>query len=90
MSCYRRTHTAGATYFFTVVTYHRQAILCDPEVHTALRNAIKTVRGNRPFTIEAWVLLPDHLHCVWTLPAGDADSEGYGLNLRSIRLHFPK
>lgn len=74
MSRYRRTHIAGATYFFTVVTYRRQAILCDPEVQTALRNAIETVRNNRPFTIDAWVLLPDHLHCIWTLPIGDADN----------------
>ena len=31
------------------------------------------VRETRPFTIDAWVLLPDHLHCIWTLPPGDAD-----------------
>jgi putative transposase len=74
MSRYRRAHTAEATYFFTVVTYRRQAILCEPEVQTALRNAIETVRKKRPFTIDAWVLLPDHLHCIWTLPIGDADN----------------
>lgn len=74
MSRYRRTHIAGAAYFFTVVTYRRQAILCDPDVQTTLRNAIETVRKKRPFTIDAWVLLPDHLHCIWTLPVGDADS----------------
>ncbi|MDP1636813.1 MAG: hypothetical protein Q8L62_01775 [Candidatus Nitrotoga sp.] len=35
--------------------------------------SIETVRVARPFVIDAWVLLPDHLHCVCTLPDGDAD-----------------
>ncbi|MGE0225071.1 MAG: transposase [Acetobacteraceae bacterium] len=73
MSRYRRTHSAGSCYFFTVVTYRRRPILCDDTVRHALREAILLVRGNRPFSIDAWVLLPDHLHCIWTLPPGDAD-----------------
>lgn len=73
MSRYRRSQTPGATYFFTVVTYRRQAILCDAPIREALRNAIAAVRAKRPFTIDAWVLLPDHLHTIWTLPPGDAD-----------------
>lgn len=73
MSHYRRANTAGATYFFTVVTYRRQPMLCDTPVRKALREAIVAVRAQRPFTIEAWVLLPDHLHCIWTLPPDDVD-----------------
>ena len=73
MSHYRRADTAGATYFFTVVTYRRQTILCDEGVRQALRDAVVSVREKRPFTIDAWVLLPDHVHCIWTLPPGDAD-----------------
>ena len=73
MSRYRRSQTAGASYFFTVVTYRRQAILCDTPIRDALRSALATTRSKRPFTIDAWVLMPDHLHCIWTLPAGDAD-----------------
>jgi putative transposase len=38
-----------------------------------LRNAVRITRRTHPFTIDAWVVLPDHLHCVWTLPEGDAD-----------------
>ncbi|PPD03776.1 MAG: transposase [Methylobacter sp.] len=72
MSRFRRSQTTGASYFFTVVTYRRQAILCDAPVREALREAIETVRARQPFIIEAWVLLPDHLHCIWTLPPGDA------------------
>ena len=73
MSRYRRASGTGMTYFFTVVTYRRQPILCDDAIRAALRDAIKTVRATRPFVIDAWVLLPDHLHCLWTLPEGDAD-----------------
>jgi putative transposase len=56
-----------------VVAYRRQSILCNETIRNALRKAIETVRVSRPFVIDAWVLLPDHLHCVWTLPDGDAD-----------------
>ena len=73
MSRYRRDNTPGATWFFTVVTYKRQRILCDEPVRDALRTAIAQTRANWPFVIDAWVLLPDHFHCIWTLPAGDAD-----------------
>ncbi|HEY8026228.1 MAG TPA: transposase [Burkholderiaceae bacterium] len=73
MSRYRRASTPNSQYFFTVVTYKRRPILCDEQVRNALRVAIETVRAARPFEIDAWVLLPDHLHCIWTLPDGDAD-----------------
>ena len=73
MSRYRRSLVSGGTYFFTVVTYRRQRILCDDMLRHALRAAIESVRVSRPFVIDAWVLLPDHLHCIWTLPDGDAD-----------------
>ncbi|ATG89594.1 REP-associated tyrosine transposase [Methylomonas koyamae] len=73
MSRYRRLQNPGATYFFTVVAYRRQAILCDEPVREALRKAIATTRAKWPFTIDAWVLLPDHLHTIWALPADDAD-----------------
>jgi putative transposase len=87
MSRYRRANTTGATYFFTVVTYRRQKILCDPEVRTALRQSIEKVRQKRPFEIDAWVLLPDHLHCIWTLPEADANfSIRWAMIKRSVSL----
>ncbi len=70
---YRRAWMPGGTFFFTLVTWQRNAVLCDDPVRCALREAINRVRVNRPFHIDAWVLLPDHLHCIWTLPDGDAD-----------------
>ena len=73
MSNYCRARTKGGTYFFTVITYRRQNILCNEEIRIALREAIRKVQETHPFVIEAWVLLPDHLHCIWTLPENDAD-----------------
>lgn len=73
MARYRRARTPGACYFFTVVAHHRRAFLTDSDVRTALRQAIIKVRARHPFAIDAWVLLPDHLHCIWTLPEQDAD-----------------
>lgn len=72
MTRYRRD-AAGSTYFFTLVTYRRRPILCADAVRAALKHAIRDVRGRRPFAIDAFVLLPDHLHCIWTLPDGDSD-----------------
>lgn len=73
MPNYRRANIAGGTYFFTVNTLRRLPILTEPPVREALREAIRQTRMTAPFDIDAWVLLPDHLHCIWTLPQGDAD-----------------
>ncbi len=73
MSHYRRANTKNATYFFTVVTYRRQPFLCDELVRNALRNAIAKVQTQYPFKIDALVLLPDHMHTIWTLPENDAN-----------------
>ena len=70
---YRRSRTPGATFFFTVNTLRRQAFLIDEDVRAALRAGIERTRATMPFRIDAWVLLPDHLHCIWTLPEGDAN-----------------
>ncbi|KJS28594.1 MAG: transposase [Desulfatitalea sp. BRH_c12] len=80
MSNYRRANAKGATYFFTVVTYRRQKFLTLPENRHALRNAIAAAKQRHAFVIEAWVLLPDHMHCIWTLPENDFDfSKRWGL-----------
>lgn len=73
MSNFRRNRIAGGCFFFTVVTHERSPWLCGAAARTALRQAITEVRLDRPFQIDAWVLLPDHLHCIWSLPEGDAD-----------------
>ena len=73
MPNYRRASVPGGTWFFTLVTYQRHNILCNDDIRLALREAIQTVRTQHPFSVDAWILLPDHLHCIWTLPAGDRD-----------------
>ena len=79
MPNYRRSRE-GTAYFFTVLTYRRRPILCLDESPDALRAAIREARMRLPFAIDAWVLLPDHLHCIWTLPEGGADySTRWGL-----------
>ena len=73
MPHYRRARTGGATYFFTVVTYRCQPLLTRPEAMDALREAFRSVKHAHPFEIDAVVILPDHLHTLWTLPLGDED-----------------
>ncbi|QFT20627.1 Transposase IS200 like protein [Pseudomonas sp. THAF187a] len=73
MPDYRRAAVSGGCYFFTLVSERRQPILTHPDVRQALRAAIETVRLTRPFAIDAWVLLPDHLHAIWRLPPDDKD-----------------
>ena len=70
---YRRANVAGGTYFFTVVTEKRQKILCLPKNVSLLRDAFGYVMQKHPFIIAAVVILPDHLHCIWTLPENDHD-----------------
>ena len=70
---YRRMLMPGASYFFTVVTHERRPLLAGAENVELLREAFRAVQRQRPFVLEAAVVLPDHLHCIWTLPEGDAD-----------------
>jgi REP-associated tyrosine transposase len=72
MTNYRRLHTKGATFFFTVVLADRSSATLVDEV-AALRDAYTLTRQERPFRCDAFVVLPDHLHAIWTLPEGDAD-----------------
>ncbi|MCR4304155.1 MAG: transposase [Gallionella sp.] len=84
---YRRANIPGATYFFTVITYRRQALLTDPHCRESLRNAIDKVRLKMPFEIVAWVLMPDHLHAVWQLPQNDRD---FSLRCSLIKQHVTR
>ena len=72
MPNYVRPKSPGASIFFTVALADRGSDLLVREVGR-LREAVEATRAARPFGIDAWVVLPDHLHCVWTLPEGDAD-----------------
>ena len=70
---YRRVNAAGATFFFTLVTEHRRPLFRESEAVSLLLGAVEKVRSRHPFEIDAYVVLPDHLHTLWTLPDGDAN-----------------
>ncbi|MEM1062282.1 MAG: transposase [Planctomycetota bacterium] len=73
MPDYRRAKIDGGTYFFTVVTYGRRKIFNDTANRDLLGDIIREVKTRRPFVADAFVLLPDHLHAIWTLPPHDHD-----------------
>ena len=72
MPNYRRARVPGATYFFTAALAERNTPLLVKNIGL-LRNALRATRRDHPFRIDAMVVLPDHLHAVWTLPDRDAD-----------------
>ena len=72
MTDYRRHRVPGGTYFFTVNLLDRRSDLCIRHIDI-LRHALRHARAASPFHIDAWVVLPDHIHCIWTLPDGDTD-----------------
>ena len=70
---YRRAKTPGTSYFFTVVTYQRRRFLCQGENVNLLRSAFRYVMEKHPFQMDAIVILPEHIHSLWTLPESDAN-----------------
>jgi putative transposase len=87
MSTYRRAFVEGATYFFTAVTYNRLPILTTDESRAILHDAWLDVQGRFPFTTVAVCLLPEHLHCIWSLPEGETD---YPVRWKEIKRLFTK
>lgn len=69
---YRRADVAGGSYFFTVNLADRARTLLIDRADV-LTEVMRVVRRTHPFRVEALVILPDHLHTIWTLPSGDAD-----------------
>lgn len=84
MVTYRRNFVPGGSYFFTVTLRDRTSRVLVDRVDD-LRAAYDRVHRDRPFTTDAIVILPDHLHCIWTLPDGDAD---YSERWRAIKSRF--
>ena len=84
---YRRTKIEGGTYFFTVVTHNRRPFLCYPSNIELLRQAFRYTVRRHPMEISAFVLLPDHLHSIWTLPEGD---HNFSMRWRLIKSYFSR
>ena len=83
---YRRADVKGGTYFFTVNLAQRHLCLLSDHVEI-LRAAVKTVKQRHPFRIDAFVVLPDHLHAIWTLPSDDADFATRWMLIKSAFSH---
>ncbi len=73
MPNYTRAFVPGGTFFFTLVAEWRRVILTTEPMRDALHHAFDITRRERTFVVNAIVLLPDHLHCIMTMPEGDAD-----------------
>jgi putative transposase len=86
MPDYRRLRIPGATYFFTVNLLDRRSDLLVAHI-VELREAVREVRRKWPFHIDAWVVLPEHMHCLWTLPHGDSD---FPRRWQEIKMSFAK
>ncbi len=84
---YRRVWHPGGTYFFTVNLLRRQSNDLLVRYIGLLREAVAWTRERHPFVIHAWVVLPDHLHCVIELPKGDVD---FANRWRLIKQYFSK
>jgi putative transposase len=82
VSNYHRARIPGGVYFFTVVTHDRAQVFINEERVEVLREAFREVMAVRPFQIDAMVVLPEHLHCIWRMPEGDAD---YSSRWREIK-----
>jgi putative transposase len=86
MPSYRRYRVPGGTYFFTVNLLERKRDLLVRHIDE-LREAVRVTKRERPFHIDAWVVLPDHMHAIWTLPEGDSD---FSNRWKAIKIRFVK
>jgi len=84
---YRRSRAKGAAFFFTVVTHGRKRILCHEVNIRLIKEAFQYVINRHTFRVDAFVLLPDHIHCIWTLPYSDND---FPLRWRLIKSYFSR
>lgn len=86
MTDYRDNRVPGGTYFFTVRLLQRGSSLLTDHI-SAFGEALRQARGKKPFHIDAWVVLPDHAHSIWTLPPGDDDCAS---RWRAVKIAFSK
>ncbi len=87
MTQYRRFYTPGASWFFTVNLAQRQNNQLLVDQVDLLREAFRYVKKRHSYRMDAVVIMPDHLHCIWTLPKDDAD---YSLRWRLLKTYFSR
>ena len=86
MSNYTRNRTPGGTWFFTCCLRDRRSALLTEQIDV-LRDAVRGAKASAPFDIDCFVVLPDHLHAIWTLLQGDSDYPG---RWKSIKGRFSR
>ena len=86
MRTYIRNRTDGASYFFTLNLLNRQSDLLTRHIEE-LRFAYRKTQHHMPFTLNAMVVLPDHLHLLLTLPDGDHD---YAKRIKCLKGQFSR
>src|SRR3990172_4547058 len=86
MTYYRRNFLPGGSYFFTVNLAERRLTLLTDHIDR-LRHAFRYTRTRHSFIVEAIVVLPDHLHAIWTLSENDAD---FATRWRLIKTEFSR
>jgi putative transposase len=86
MNDYRHNRVPGGTFFFTVRLIERGSTLLTDHF-SAFGEAMRQARAKRPFHVDAWVVLPDHAHAIWTLPPGDHDCAS---RWRAVKIAFSK
>lgn len=87
MPDYRRFFRPGGTWFFTVNLLERKNNDLLVREIDLLRESIRKVKKQYPFEIVAWSVMPEHMHCIWKLPEGDAD---FPLRWRLIKSRFSR
>jgi putative transposase len=86
MTHYRDNRVPGMTYFFTVRLLDRSSTLLTDHI-SAFGEAMRQARVRKPFHVDAWVVMPDHAHTIWTLPPGDHDC---ATRWRAVKIAFSK
>ena len=86
MTRYRENRVPGMTYFFTVRLLDRNSTLLTDQF-SAFGEAMRQARIRKPFHVDAWVVLPNHAHAIWTLPPGDHDC---ATRWRAVKIAFSK
>ncbi|MDA8173490.1 MAG: transposase [Nitrospiraceae bacterium] len=84
---YRRAQADGASFFFILVTENRKNIFAQKEDVAILNRAVEYTVSRHPFAMDAIVILPDHIHCIWSLPEGNND---FSTRWRLIKSHFTR
>lgn len=86
MKRYRRNYQMGATYFFTICLEDRNSDLLITHIQE-LRTAFRKTYLKMPFITDAMVIMPDHIHALWTMPPDDSD---FSTRIRLFKSHFSR